>query len=197
VTVLDPCSIDGCGLPVFRRGWCSGHWHRWQRHGDPFAGGIKHGDGPRALAAVLLADTDDCVIWPNGKSGGFDGKSSGYGAVWLDGKQRTAHILVCEAVHGSRPANHEVAHSCGNPTCVNWRHLRWATHKENMADQLLHGTRVQGERCHNARLTPFDVRLIRRYSDEGWSRRDIANRIGVSRGAVKGVLGGTTWKWVD
>lgn len=29
------CSIDGCGKPVHCRGWCSAHWTRWRRHGDP------------------------------------------------------------------------------------------------------------------------------------------------------------------
>lgn len=29
------CSIDGCGLPVAGRGWCTKHWTRWRRYGDP------------------------------------------------------------------------------------------------------------------------------------------------------------------
>ena len=29
------CLVDGCGKPVFCRGWCSAHYSRWQRHGDP------------------------------------------------------------------------------------------------------------------------------------------------------------------
>jgi hypothetical protein len=29
------CSIDGCEAAKFSRGWCSRHYSRWQRHGDP------------------------------------------------------------------------------------------------------------------------------------------------------------------
>lgn len=29
------CSFDGCTGSVFARGWCSKHYSRWQRHGDP------------------------------------------------------------------------------------------------------------------------------------------------------------------
>lgn len=31
------CSIDDCESPKFARGWCSKHYSRWQRHGDPLA----------------------------------------------------------------------------------------------------------------------------------------------------------------
>jgi hypothetical protein len=29
------CSIPGCGKPVAGRGWCSMHYNRWRKHGDP------------------------------------------------------------------------------------------------------------------------------------------------------------------
>jgi hypothetical protein len=29
------CSIKGCGEPVKARGWCSCHYRRWYKHGDP------------------------------------------------------------------------------------------------------------------------------------------------------------------
>lgn len=32
--VGSPCIIDGCDKPSIARGWCSGHYHRWQRYGD-------------------------------------------------------------------------------------------------------------------------------------------------------------------
>ncbi len=32
------CSIEECSRPVRARGWCSLHWDRWSRHGDPNKG---------------------------------------------------------------------------------------------------------------------------------------------------------------
>jgi Recombination endonuclease VII len=29
------CSVAGCTAPPFARGWCSKHYTRWLRHGDP------------------------------------------------------------------------------------------------------------------------------------------------------------------
>lgn len=43
------CSIDGCGRPALGRGWCAAHYRRWQRHGDPLAGGT-----PRQVNAPLV-----------------------------------------------------------------------------------------------------------------------------------------------
>ena len=52
------CTIDGCdGKPV-GRGWCSKHWQRWRKHGDPLGGApsprvrksVDHPDGTRECA---------------------------------------------------------------------------------------------------------------------------------------------------
>ena len=32
---MSACVIDGCDKPVFGHGWCSKHYTRWRRHGDP------------------------------------------------------------------------------------------------------------------------------------------------------------------
>src|SRR5690348_10783319 len=32
-----PCSIDGCADKELARGWCTRHYNRWKRYGDPQA----------------------------------------------------------------------------------------------------------------------------------------------------------------
>lgn len=49
------CSIDGCEKPVLARGWCSAHWTRWKRHGDPLGGGT-----PRQPLGDRCQADDEC-----------------------------------------------------------------------------------------------------------------------------------------
>lgn len=35
------CSVDGCGKPLFARGWCSMHYTRWRENGDHLYGANK------------------------------------------------------------------------------------------------------------------------------------------------------------
>lgn len=35
--MAESCSIEDCGSRPFCRGWCTKHYTRWQRHGDPLA----------------------------------------------------------------------------------------------------------------------------------------------------------------
>lgn len=35
------CSVEDCTRPVRARGYCSTHWARWRKHGDPLAGAFQ------------------------------------------------------------------------------------------------------------------------------------------------------------
>jgi hypothetical protein len=51
--------------------------------------------------------------------------------------------VMCKLAHGPAPTpKHHAAHSCGkgHEACINPKHLRWATPRENAADAKLHGT---------------------------------------------------------
>ena len=51
----NPCSI--CGrMDVLKRGWCSTHYQRWKKHGDPYVVGTPG----RKVAPGLLAQCGDC-----------------------------------------------------------------------------------------------------------------------------------------
>lgn len=51
------CSIPSCELRVEGRGWCSTHYQRWQRHGDPLGG--KHYK-PRKVRLPAPCSVDGC-----------------------------------------------------------------------------------------------------------------------------------------
>lgn len=36
------CDVDGCGRKPLARGWCSAHWQRWKKTGDPGGADIAH-----------------------------------------------------------------------------------------------------------------------------------------------------------
>jgi hypothetical protein len=191
---MKTCTVPGCNRPHDARGYCSPHYKRWLRHGDPLAGGTPKGELQRFMTEVVLPfQGDDCLIWPYGK------KETGYGSIFWEGKTLIASRLICTIAHGEPPTpEHQAAHSCGkgHEGCVNPKHLRWATQAENFADQLIHGTRSSGERNGQAKLTANEVQEIRQLNGT-MSQREIAARFNVHPSTVSSVLNGMNWSGLD
>ena len=167
------CLVPGCEKPRERLGWCTSHYYRWRRHGDP-----QKGRTPQGMA----------MEWP------FRKDHSGYGMIYQDGITTGAHRVICRLAHGQPPtATHQAAHSCNNPSCVNPSHLRWATPSENQQDRIAHGTYQCGEQIAGSRLSPADVLAIRAAVG---SQMQIAQRFGIGRGTVRAILSGRTWKHI-
>ena len=130
---------------------------------------------------------ETCLFWPFSR-GSRDGRARVYFPCGNDTlgrlkfKEYAVHRIVCEKVYGAPPSSkHHAAHSCGNGHlgCINPKHLRWATSKENEQDKIIHGTSARGERNYNARLTKADVLEIRSFSDIQ-SRYILAKRFNVT-----------------
>jgi len=191
------CSIDGCSRAHEARGWCRTHYRRWQKHGDPLAGGpaIKDNNpAQRFLAEVVLRHSGNkCLIWPFHRD-----SKNGYGQVWNGAKLTWAHRYVCEKVHGPAPDPElEAAHSCGNGHlgCVNPNHLRWATRSENALDRAIHGTDIRGKKNHSAVLNEHQVQEIRSLRGVV-SQGELARRFGVDRMTIKAIYTGRSWAWL-
>lgn len=192
----DVCSIDGCGKPRLARGWCSKHWCRWRRHGDPLSGGTPKDGTVRKFfeEVVLKCDSDDCLIWP------FSRDRYGYGKYGSSGESKLVHRLARERVNGPPPniPDIQAAHNCGkgHEGCCNPRHLRWATRYDNSMDRVEHGTHNRGERHKMAKLTEGQVHEIRRL-EGSLSRAEIARLFGVSSRNVGCIHRRESWFWLE
>lgn len=144
------------------------------------------------LERMLKVETDDCLLWPFGRS------SNGYGLAKLPGQRtRTVHRIALERRVGPPTASSpHAAHSCRNRHCLNYRHLRWASVSENQQDRAAHGTSNRGERQWQSKLTRDDVREIRRLLSKGESLSRIGRRFGVSPVTVHGIKSGRSWGWL-
>ena len=121
---------------------------------------------------------------------------TGYGVL----NKKVVSRLACERRNGPPPDHkYDAAHSCGNghKGCVNPNHLSWKTRKDNMADQLEHGTRNRGERQGHSKLTKEIVLEIR--SKRGTQTQiSIAEEYGLSAGHVSNLMNGKkSWEWLD
>ena len=188
------CEIEGCERRARRRRLrCPACDHAIARYGDPFVRGSRQSKAQRALPDLLVIETDDCVLWP------FRVNTDGYGYVTWDGRYQGVHVVACAHHYGPKPtAGHEVAHSCARTrACMNYRHLRWATRSENIADRVAHDTHNRGERQPQHKLTTDDVRRARRLVVEGSSYAAVARLLSVHDVTIHDCVNRRTWAWLD
>lgn len=186
------CKIQDCDKKNFSFGWCRNHYERWKRHGDPLICKLVLSPAGATMAWITANkdyDGDDCLIWP------FARHPSGRAHMARAKPSR----IMCEMAHGKAPSpTHQAAHSCGNANggCVNPKHLRWATRKENEADKLIHGTRIRGEAHYAAILTEESVREIRSLAGVK-QQKEIAAEFGIATTTVCNIIHGHSWRHVD
>lgn len=106
------------------------------------------------------------------------------------------HVLVLEAFVSPRPSGMDGCHIDGNPENNALPNLRWATHKDNMKDMVLHGRSNRGERNWNARLTEAQARDIKQHLGMGMKRRAVAERLGFDFTLVDGIARERAWAWL-
>jgi hypothetical protein len=104
------------------------------------------------------------------------------------------HRLVLLAFVGKPPKpDMECAHGDGDTLNCAITNLRWATHRDNLADCVAHGTSNRGERHGMAKLTASQVLAIRA---DRRSHSACAAEFGISRGNVTHIKSGKAWSWL-
>lgn len=124
-------------------------------------------------------------------------RRTGYWIVVLNGEGRketkAVHVAVCEAFHGLRPDGLDVAHENGDKSDNRAENLSYKTRKENLADQLRHGTRLHGEKRWNAKLSADEVLQIVKRRKMGERPHDLAEEFGVNQSQICHIMSGKCW----
>lgn len=200
--VTHGCAVENCHKKHVAKGFCSTHYTRFVRYGDPLR--VKENLTPIGEAqnyfenVVLTYEGDECLIWPYNRCGN-KGKGKRYGQISRGGKPYLVHRLACEEANGPPPTpKHQAAHSCGNGFggCVTKKHLSWKTSKENHADRRLHGTDNRGERHSMAKLSEMQAREILALKTKE-SARGLAKRFNISRRTVNQIHAGKIWSHIQ
>lgn len=186
------CKFDGCENTKRLGGafgYCAAHYTQ-QKKGIELYPIVKN----RVKTWVDLHlgyDGVDCLTWPFSRNPGM-----AVATMTHNGKRMPAARYICEKINGPAPSSiHQAAHNCGKGHlgCVNPKHLRWATPKENCADKIIHGTRQVGTRHGQAKLDDDKVRYIRKYGPMERDKKKMAKALGVAYITMWDVLAGKTW----
>lgn len=169
--------MPDCDQSHNARGLCQTHYTRWAKYGDPHQDRPLRQTNLEWLGQAIQQETDKCIDWPFGKS-------MGYGSVQFEGKRRRTHVVALILSGSPRPESAYCLHSCDNPSCVNPRHLRWGTHRENMADMNERGRRVG----RPARFTAEEAEMVRSLHQGGLSFWKISQEMGCAPDTVRRVV---------
>lgn len=89
-------------------------------------GQSRKGIAGRFLERISPEPNSGCWLW-DGAQG-----PRGYGVLYVNGRNRGAHVVAYELFVGPVPAGKELDHKCRNPSCANPAHLEPVTHQENV-----------------------------------------------------------------
>lgn len=103
--------------------------------------------------------TPGCWLWKGSKY------RNGYGHFRRKIKDKwvmfKAHRYSYERYKGPIPEGHLVRHTCNIPNCVNPAHLLTGTHKDNVMDAIISGTKSWGRNANHRHLDLQFARQVR------------------------------------
>jgi len=105
--------------------------------------------------------------------------------------RKYAHRIALEAALG-RPVTPgmDACHTCDVRSCIEPTHLYEGTRKQNMADctERQRHNKPSGERHWRSKVTDAQVAQMRLLTDDGWSRKSIADAYGLNPATVSRIV---------
>lgn len=187
------CMIPECGEQMYGRGWCSKHYARWFKHGDPTV--VKDNKGARNTVdtfwtKVDVRGKDECWEWKAARDKG------GYG-IFHFMKTIKAHRFVMQHILEIDIAGLVVCHRCDNSSCVNPDHLFIGTEADNMRDRDLKLRQARGVKIHKAKFTAEEVRHLRYLYDSGVSVKELSVKFNLQLANMRNIVTRKSYKDVE
>jgi hypothetical protein len=186
------CSVQDCGRIHFGRGYCSIHYQRNRKYGDPLHPGVMD---RRPWLEKFISSIDksgECWIWTGFKD------AKGYGATNNPQNKHKAafvHRLAYELWVGEIPKGLWVLHRCDNPSCCNPAHLFAGSNLDNIADMVAKKRNTRGTKHPKAKLTEQQVREIRRrYVRRVVGVTQLSREFGLSTSTTMAIVKRRIWK---
>jgi len=138
----------------------------------------------------------DCWTWTASLS------TAGYGRFKIKSySSEAAHRVAYALANHEHPKGMLVLHSCDNPKCVNPKHLRLGTAKDNMDDMFKRNRNKSSDQSgannSNSKLTEIQVLAIKGMIAEGRKNTHIAPEFGVTHQLISKIRRGHIWHEVN
>ena|SRR5690606_21582586 len=135
------CAVLGCTSSNHARGWCSKHYQRWKKYGDPEYTHNETDLRKRVERVGYTVSDKGCHIWLG------DISKQGYACISVAYEKYRVHRVVLAWRLGRDLQSDEVAcHTCDVRACINPEHLFVGSQADNMRDMVSkgrHGTSVK------------------------------------------------------
>lgn len=144
------CTVSGCDDKHCALGLCSKHYQR--SRATPV--------DPAARFWARAVPSGECIEW----TGHIN--EHGYGRLTVNNRQILAHRHAYQLTYGTIPEGLMIDHKCHNRACVNPKHLRLATNKQNIEN---HSGAYRNNRA--------GIRGLRQRANGTWEARVNHNKV--------------------
>lgn len=208
---MNRCKVDGCTGEYEGLGYCTKHYQRFKKYGDPLGGKYHHSENPQGTKEYVLenikyqpAPTGEfyedlvgpCWIWQRYVNKGGYGKFN----VHDGNKSYFAHIVSFELSDGEISKEKPfVLHKCDVRACCNPEHLYAGNQKDNgrdgsIRDRYSNRNPNRGEEHCCSILTKQQVDEIRSLREnKNMKYVEIAKIFGIQEGHVGKIIRGEIW----